>query len=675
MSQPFFNTNQTGLNINANNISLIGTTGSGLIHNDSTGKLFSGLIQGTDIGYQTITSDKLSPDIILAGSVGATGATGIQGSQGSQGSQSKGFKVFMSGLTIDNSVTIAFYDSGSGTHVGEFFLMTGGNMYCYIPGTLENVGTGDYVDFKFSGDVTNESVLKGEQGQTGSQGSQGSTGFTGSQGSQGFQGLTGSQGAQGFQGLTGLKGEQGSTGRTGAQGAQGFQGLTGLKGEQGFQGLTGAQGSTGRTGSQGSTGRTGAQGSQGSTGNTGSQGSTGRTGTQGAQGFQGLTGQTGAQGFTGSTGPQGLQGNQGQTGAQGFTGSTGPQGFQGTTGITGAQGSQGNPGGTQGYQGPTGSQGSTGNTGSQGNVGSTGNTGAQGDQGSQGYAGSIGANNDYLSSNTYISAGTTLSASFLSINNNITARTINISSNATVSGLINVANISTVGVNGIMFAGISRYLQTPPSSTSFAEDYPTVGLTIRSSSNNSGGIIIQTLSTGLLSAPIILNTASGSQGSIQISPQDVNALTVDSTGISTFSVPPQCSVAPTTANMLCNKTYIDTQISSIITSANLTIGAPITAAITLNPISCQFYTITTGTGPGASGYTIVLSNPANALGVNVSFRRIAGDKNVIFSTISNTSCFMGTINFTKATSITFATLSQFTTLTCNGLTWFQTILW
>jgi hypothetical protein len=391
----------------------------------------------------------------------------------------------------------------------------------------------------------------------------------------------------------------------------------------------------------------------------------------------------GAQGFTGSTGPQGLQGDQGPIGTQGSTGNTGPQGFQGTTGITGAQGSQGVPGGSQGYQGPTGAQGSTGNTGAQGDVGSTGNTGAQGDQGSQGYAGSVGAINEFLSSNTYISAGTTLSASFLSINNNITARTINISSNATVSGLINVSNIKVMGLNGIMFNGSTKYLQTSSADTIYIEDYPTVGLTIRSSLNNSGGILIQTLSTGLLSAPIILNTASGSQGNIQISPQDVNALTIASTGISTFTLPPICSVAPTTANMLCNKTYIDTQIAGISisssTSAILTIGAPITAATTLNPVSGQFYTITTGTVAGASGYTIELSDPANALGVVVSFRRIAGDKDVIFSTISDTSCFIDVIDFTKAKSITFVgsgtSKKQFTTLTCDGLTWFQTILW
>jgi collagen type I/II/III/V/XI/XXIV/XXVII alpha len=231
MSHPFFNTNQSGLNINTNSITLIGITGTGIIHNGATGKLFSALIQGSDIGYQTITSDKISPGVFL---VGATGVQGIQGIQGPQGSLGKGFKVFMSGLTIDNSVTSAFYDSGSGTHVGEFFLMTGGNMYCYIPGTLANVGTGDYVDFKFSGDVTNESVLRGEQGTTGATGSQGLQGATGSQGSQGLQGITGSQGSQGLQGITGSQGFQGSQGLQGATGSQGLQGSTGSQGIQGI---------------------------------------------------------------------------------------------------------------------------------------------------------------------------------------------------------------------------------------------------------------------------------------------------------------------------------------------------------------------------------------------------------------------------------------------------------
>jgi hypothetical protein len=251
MSLSFFNTNDPGLNINVNSIKLIGTTGTGIIHNDSSGKLFSALIQGSDIGYQTITSDKLSPEIVL---VGSTGAQGLQGTQGLQGSLGKGFKVFMSGITIDNTVTSAFYDGGSGTHVGEFFLMTGGNIYCYIPGTLADSGTGDYVDFKFSGDVTNESVLKGEQGQTGAQGTtgtqgiqglQGLQGTTGIQGTQGLHGTTGTQGLQGLQGTTGIQGLQGTTGTQGSTGTQGIQGTTGIKGEQGSTGAQGIKGDQG----------------------------------------------------------------------------------------------------------------------------------------------------------------------------------------------------------------------------------------------------------------------------------------------------------------------------------------------------------------------------------------------------------------------------------------------
>ena len=62
MSQPFFNTVVSGFNINATSITLLGTTEPGIIHADLDGKLYVGYIQGSDIGYQTITSDKLSLD-------------------------------------------------------------------------------------------------------------------------------------------------------------------------------------------------------------------------------------------------------------------------------------------------------------------------------------------------------------------------------------------------------------------------------------------------------------------------------------------------------------------------------------------------------------------------------------------------------------------------------------
>ena len=58
---------------------------------------------------------------------------------------------------IDQSIIDAFYDSNSGLHIGEFFLMIGGRLYCYIPGTISNNDdltvyvNGVFVDFRCSG--------------------------------------------------------------------------------------------------------------------------------------------------------------------------------------------------------------------------------------------------------------------------------------------------------------------------------------------------------------------------------------------------------------------------------------------------------------------------------------------------------------------------------------------
>jgi microcystin-dependent protein len=288
--------------------------------------------------------------------------------------------------------------------------------------------------------------LKGDQGETGSQGLQGEQGIQGIQGIQGEQGIEGIQGIQGEQGLVGLQGIQGEKGDKGDQGIQGFTGqdgtsfsiakiysslaqlqsdslpgiqsgefaiistldendtdnsklfvwngsqynfvtdLSGAVGIQGPQGTQGIQGEKGNKGDQGEQGLIGLQGIQGT------QGNQGEIGPQGLEGIQGIQGIQGAEGSQGSQGLQGLQGIQGEVGSQGAQGIQGEQGIQGSQGEKGDKGDQGEIGlqGLQGVQGEVGTEGSQGIQGIQGEQGLQGIEGPQGLQGEQGLPGETG---------------------------------------------------------------------------------------------------------------------------------------------------------------------------------------------------------------------------------------------------------------------------------------------
>jgi nitrite reductase/ring-hydroxylating ferredoxin subunit len=136
---------------------------------------------------------------------GHTGSIGIQGPTGQPGIQGKGFIVYKSGEGYPVSADFT-------GHEGEFYLKKGGDLYCYIPGTTGSTGAQDDLqDFKYVGDVTDESVLQGPKGDTGIQGPTGLKGDTGSIGIQGVKGDTGLQGPTGQQGIQGLPGPAGAS--------------------------------------------------------------------------------------------------------------------------------------------------------------------------------------------------------------------------------------------------------------------------------------------------------------------------------------------------------------------------------------------------------------------------------------------------------------------------------
>lgn len=222
--------------------------------------------------------------------------------------------------------------------------------------------------------------LKGDKGNTGSQGAQGPKGDKGDTGARGPTGATGPEGEQGPTGATGPRGLKGDTGATGPRGTQGPKGdkgdpfvygdfteaqldeligPQGMQGERGPQGLQGPKGDTGDTGPRGLKGDTGDVGPEGPQGEEGEQGPRGAIGPQGPRGLQGLKGDTGEQGPRGLTGLAGPKGDEGETGPQG------PKGDKGDTGARGPQGLQG-PKGDTGARGPTGPTGPKGDKGEPG---------------------------------------------------------------------------------------------------------------------------------------------------------------------------------------------------------------------------------------------------------------------------------------------------------------------
>jgi hypothetical protein len=186
------NTSIYGLNDYYMNIFRISSDGSKLYWNIE--------VSDTIIKYITIDYNTTNP---------LQGPTGPQGLQGLQGDVGKGFVVHKSGDGYPNSDDFTGQD-------GKFYLKKGGDLYCYIPGTTGSTGAQrDLPNFKYVGDVTDDSVLIGPQGPTGTSGTPGSKGDAGPAG---IQGQTGPKGDTGPQGPTGTNGYDsyvyGTTGTT-----------------------------------------------------------------------------------------------------------------------------------------------------------------------------------------------------------------------------------------------------------------------------------------------------------------------------------------------------------------------------------------------------------------------------------------------------------------------------
>ena len=120
------------------------------------------------------------------GDTGATGDTGPAGAKGDTGATGTGITIKGSYDTYEELI----HDHPTG-NVGDSYLVNG-SLYVWNGNTWQNVGS-----------------IKGEKGDTGSQGVKGDTGDTGPQGVKGDTGTTGATGSKGD------KGDKGDTGATG----------------------------------------------------------------------------------------------------------------------------------------------------------------------------------------------------------------------------------------------------------------------------------------------------------------------------------------------------------------------------------------------------------------------------------------------------------------------------
>ena len=287
-----------------------------------------------DAGEQGPKGDK--GDTGAQGPKGDKGDTGEQGPQGIQGEQGpKGDKGDPGDIPLDkiNEVLNQAIADGRIKNYDD----------TEVRGLIENVsnklvstGSGD----KF---LSDDGTYKATPVNTGPQGPQGDKGDNGKSAYQiavdnGYVGTESSWVAS----LKGDKGDTGSQGPKGDKGDPGLQGPQGDKGDAGEQGPKGDKGDTGAQGPKGDKGDTGEQGPQGIQGEQGPKGDKGDKGTDGKSAYQ-IAVDNGYVG-TESTWVTSLKGDKGDTGAQGPKGDKGDTGAQGPQGIQGEQGPKGDKG-------------------------------------------------------------------------------------------------------------------------------------------------------------------------------------------------------------------------------------------------------------------------------------------------------------------------------------------
>lgn len=123
-------------------------------------------------------------------------------------------------------------------------------------------------------------------------------------------------------------------------------------------------------------------------------------------------------------------------------------------------------------------------------------------------------------------------------------------------GASNSGNLSFQG-GSLTLAGTGNYNQTSGATyqTNISTNQSTGELAIGTAGGRSGAIYINT--GGTSTAPVNISSGTNANAPITIGSTASTTQTCAMNGITTFSKIPSCSVAPTTADHLCNKTYVD----------------------------------------------------------------------------------------------------------------------
>ena len=214
-------------------------------------------------------------------------------------------------------------------------------------------------------------------------------------------------------------------------------------------------------------------------------------------------------------------------------------------------------------------------------------------------------------------------------------------------GSSNSGNLSFQG-GSLTLAGTGNYNQTSGATyqTNISTNQSTGELAIGTAGARSGAININTGGTSI--APVNISSATNDNAPITIGSTASSTQTCAMNGITTFSKIPSCAVAPTTADHLCNKTYVDSVSGGSVSLAGTNVWTGTNTFNTNLPTSTQ----TPTTATQLTTKTYVDSNFVNLTGTQT----ISGEK-----TFSNANTFITgnlnapTITTTLGTSMTIQT--------------------
>ena len=283
-------------------------------------------------------------------------------------------------------------------------------------------------------------------------------------------------------------------------------------------------------------------------------------------------------------------------------------GSAGATGATGSSGLSGLPGinGTNGTNGINGTNGATGANGANGTVGATGASGSNA---------TLPTNIDYIDVVQTITANKTFNNSSLIMNDG----TINMNGTYNTTTLHQNNISSALEFNQNYTDGYIYFNTKTPAGVLNSGSYSST-FGFRSSTMTISDLLGTLNSSRLLyTSPILTITNIAPSGSITFETSDnlvsSKPFTINSTNCS-FTNPPLCSIAPTTATMLTNKAYVDGKTTSTQKLTSLTVSSDLTGTKPTLSFGCDAnstYIQSGSIGAGGSGYPAnIVFSPINA---------------------------------------------------------------